>query len=91
MKKYIVLFPHASIIPASLLQRLKRYVYYELYPNVFFIQGEIQSPKALYDYLVDQNTDEKLVIFDVSTSGYWGYANKDFWSLIKGTGTASNE
>lgn len=87
MKKYIVTFPDDSI-PSLMIGKIKMMPYYELYKNVFFVRTDNTTSKSLYEQLINgTNSNEKVVIIDVTDCDYWGYASKDFWPWLQNKDT----
>lgn len=84
MNKYIIVFPSNTIKPV-LLQRIRTYTHYELCPNVFLVQTALETATLLYQQLIDGISDnERMVVFNITNSGYWGFASKDFWPWLRG-------
>ena len=83
MKKYIIVFP-SNIFSASARQKLLSMNHFELYPNVFFVKCIYQEAKDLYSFLqIAEDTNENMVVQEVSNSNYWGYASKELWAWLK--------
>lgn len=66
----------------NLKERIKALGSWMSYFNGFWLVETEKSTKEIYEILLNENTETRILILEITINDYWGWMPKDAWEWI---------